>query len=171
MNAINYSYQALVWLQASKKILTVFRRTANCYSAACRRRSQRGRLSRRIKIVKWFDMPSSGVIHVIDDDVQVREALCALLESVGYNVTSYKSAKDFLEDKLPFSWKISFLTNLLDRARRQTARHRRARISGVSEDVGIPVILMRHTYVGKRYEVRRSTSSRSRLRTRSYSMR
>jgi FixJ family two-component response regulator len=46
-------------------------------------------------------MPSSGFVHVIDDDVQFREALCDLLESVDYDVASYKSAKDFLQSKLP----------------------------------------------------------------------
>jgi FixJ family two-component response regulator len=46
-------------------------------------------------------MSSLGVVHVIDDDAQVREALCDLLESVDYDALSYKSAKDFLEKKLP----------------------------------------------------------------------
>ncbi len=46
-------------------------------------------------------MTSSGVVHVIDDDIQVREALCDLLESVDYNAVSYKSASDFLENMLP----------------------------------------------------------------------
>jgi FixJ family two-component response regulator len=37
-------------------------------------------------------------IHIVDDDVAVRESLGLLFESYQYNVKSYGSAVDFLED-------------------------------------------------------------------------
>lgn len=40
-------------------------------------------------------------VHVVDDDVEVRESLADLLRSVGYNVCSYGSAAEFLNVELP----------------------------------------------------------------------
>jgi FixJ family two-component response regulator len=41
------------------------------------------------------------LIHVIDDEDNVRGALCDLLASMGYAVTSYRSASEFLTASLP----------------------------------------------------------------------
>jgi two-component system response regulator FixJ len=41
-------------------------------------------------------MNESPTIHVVDDDLSVREALRALLESVGMKVAEYESAESFL---------------------------------------------------------------------------
>jgi two-component system response regulator FixJ len=39
---------------------------------------------------------TDAAIHVIDDDEAVREALCALLEAAGFQVTAYACAEAFL---------------------------------------------------------------------------
>jgi two-component system response regulator FixJ len=39
---------------------------------------------------------SAGLVHVIDDDAAVRDALAALLEATGHLVRSYPTAGDFL---------------------------------------------------------------------------
>src|SRR6267142_4031412 len=41
------------------------------------------------------------VIHIVDDDLSVREALNSLMRSVGFRVQTYASARDFLKDKSP----------------------------------------------------------------------
>jgi FixJ family two-component response regulator len=41
------------------------------------------------------------IVFVVDDDHRVREALCALIESVGLRVTAYGSAAEFLEAEKP----------------------------------------------------------------------
>ncbi|WP_177242973.1 response regulator [Bradyrhizobium sp. Gha] len=45
-------------------------------------------------------MLSSAIVHIVDDDKQVRESLGDLLESVDYCVALYGSASDFLKAKL-----------------------------------------------------------------------
>lgn len=42
-------------------------------------------------------MPSRRTMHIVDDDDAVRESAALLLESAGYNVTTYPSGVDFLE--------------------------------------------------------------------------
>ena len=46
-------------------------------------------------------MPSSGIVHIVDDDRAVRESLGDLLESLNYGVALYGSASDFLKVELP----------------------------------------------------------------------
>jgi FixJ family two-component response regulator len=46
-------------------------------------------------------MSSTGFVHIVDDDLAVREALGDLLRSVDYQVALYPSAADFLEVELP----------------------------------------------------------------------
>ncbi|WP_210241716.1 MULTISPECIES: response regulator transcription factor [Bradyrhizobium] len=46
-------------------------------------------------------MPSSGFVHIVDDDVAVLESLGDLLRSLDYQVALYKSAADFLKAELP----------------------------------------------------------------------
>ena len=46
-------------------------------------------------------MSSTGFVHIVDDDLAVREALGDLLRSVNYQVALYTSAADFLEVELP----------------------------------------------------------------------
>ncbi|MGY8680685.1 response regulator [Bradyrhizobium sp. UFLA05-153] len=46
-------------------------------------------------------MPSSGCVHVVDDDETVLESLGDLLRSLGYQVALYGSASDFLKAELP----------------------------------------------------------------------
>lgn len=43
---------------------------------------------------------SSAFVHIVDDDRAVREALCDLLQSMGYQVALYESASDFLNIEL-----------------------------------------------------------------------
>jgi len=52
-------------------------------------------------ISKPLNMPSSGFVHIVDDDKEVRESLGDLLESVDYQIALYGSASDFLKVKLP----------------------------------------------------------------------
>ena len=40
--------------------------------------------------------PSSRKVHIVDDDDAVRDSMRALLESLGFEVHEYGSAKDFL---------------------------------------------------------------------------
>src|SRR6202012_3517728 len=46
-------------------------------------------------------MASSAFVHVVDDDLGVREALGDLLRSMDYQVALYGSASDFLNAELP----------------------------------------------------------------------
>jgi two-component system, LuxR family, response regulator FixJ len=46
-------------------------------------------------------MPSRRMLHIVDDDDQVRESAALLLESAGYNVFSYPSGIEFLEQLDP----------------------------------------------------------------------
>ena len=46
-------------------------------------------------------MASSVIVHIVDDDRAVREALRDLLQSVDYQVALYESASDFLRVELP----------------------------------------------------------------------
>jgi FixJ family two-component response regulator len=47
---------------------------------------------------RWSAMPDRGsTIFVVDDDVSVREALEALLQTVGWSVECFASAQDFLD--------------------------------------------------------------------------
>jgi len=46
-------------------------------------------------------MTTKPVILVVDDDRAVRESMCALLESAGYLVNYYASAKIFLQREIP----------------------------------------------------------------------
>lgn len=46
-------------------------------------------------------MSTEDAIHVIDDDLSVRDSLRALLESAGYTVKDYASATAFLADRQP----------------------------------------------------------------------
>jgi FixJ family two-component response regulator len=46
-------------------------------------------------------MCSSSFVHVIDDDMSVRESLGDLLRSMDYQVTLHESASEFLKIKLP----------------------------------------------------------------------
>jgi FixJ family two-component response regulator len=41
---------------------------------------------------------SSSIIHIIDDDLAVREALNSLMRSVGFQVETYASAREFLDN-------------------------------------------------------------------------
>jgi FixJ family two-component response regulator len=47
-----------------------------------------------------LSVPSSGIVHIVDDDKQVRDSLGDLLESMDYHVALYGSASDFLKAKL-----------------------------------------------------------------------
>ena len=42
-------------------------------------------------------MPTSEVVHVIDDDEGVREGLCALLDAKGYLARPHASCEEFLK--------------------------------------------------------------------------
>ena len=46
-------------------------------------------------------MPSRRTLHIVDDDDEVRESAALLLESAGYNVFSYASGIEFLEQLDP----------------------------------------------------------------------
>ena len=46
---------------------------------------------------------AQSIVFVVDDDVDLREALKALLQSVGLRVEAFDSAADFLKYKLPDS--------------------------------------------------------------------
>ena len=50
---------------------------------------------------KQVRMPSSFLVHVVDDDRAVRESLGDLLQSMDYQVALYGSALDFLKVTLP----------------------------------------------------------------------
>jgi len=42
-------------------------------------------------------MPNEGAVHVIDDDVAVRQSLAFLLATAGLTVRLYETAASFLE--------------------------------------------------------------------------
>jgi FixJ family two-component response regulator len=44
-----------------------------------------------------FSLPKVPMISIVDDDESVREAISALVRSLGYGVTTFASAEDFLE--------------------------------------------------------------------------
>src|SRR5262245_39929328 len=46
--------------------------------------------------VKPVENRSSSIIHIVDDDLAVREALNSLMRSVGFQVKTYASAHEFL---------------------------------------------------------------------------
>jgi FixJ family two-component response regulator len=46
-------------------------------------------------------MSSAAIVHIVDDDLAVRESLGDLLRSMDYQVTLYVSASDFLKVELP----------------------------------------------------------------------
>jgi FixJ family two-component response regulator len=46
-------------------------------------------------------MSSSALVHIVDDDTLVREALGNLLRSMDYQVALYESAAEFVKVKLP----------------------------------------------------------------------
>ncbi len=50
---------------------------------------------------KQARMPSSFLVHIVDDDQAVRESLGDLLQSMDYRVALYGSALDFLKVTLP----------------------------------------------------------------------
>lgn len=42
-----------------------------------------------------------SVVFVVDDDISIRDGLCALIRSVGLDVRSFVSAREFLDTSLP----------------------------------------------------------------------
>lgn len=42
-------------------------------------------------------METQAIVHIVDDDAAMRQALCLLLESEGLHATAYASAEEFLE--------------------------------------------------------------------------
>ena len=46
-------------------------------------------------------MTNKAIVVVVDDDAAVRDSMRALLESAGYEVKDYASAKTFLKDPVP----------------------------------------------------------------------
>jgi FixJ family two-component response regulator len=42
-----------------------------------------------------------SVVFVVDDDISIRDGLCALIRSVGLDVRSFVSAREFLDTALP----------------------------------------------------------------------
>jgi FixJ family two-component response regulator len=46
------------------------------------------------------NMSSLGIVHIVDDDELVRESLGDLLRSLNYQVALYRSAAEFLDNKL-----------------------------------------------------------------------
>ena len=47
------------------------------------------------------EIPLASFVHVVDDDMEVRESLADLLRSVNYGVCLYGSAAEFLDVELP----------------------------------------------------------------------
>jgi FixJ family two-component response regulator len=43
-----------------------------------------------------MDRDNAGIVAIVDDDNEVRDVLCVLLESAGHSVETYKSGNDFL---------------------------------------------------------------------------
>jgi two-component system response regulator FixJ len=43
-----------------------------------------------------MDRDNAGIVAIVDDDDEVRDVLCVLLESAGHSVETYKSGNDFL---------------------------------------------------------------------------
>ena len=43
-----------------------------------------------------------AMVYVVDDEASVRRALARLIHSAGYRVDAYGSAREFLEQALPF---------------------------------------------------------------------
>ncbi len=44
-------------------------------------------------------MPNSALVHVVDDDIAMRESLAFLLDAAGFAVRLYESARPFLENE------------------------------------------------------------------------
>src|SRR5262245_31378463 len=55
----------------------------------------------RARWTEQLTVSSSACVHVVDDDRAVRESLGDLLRSVGYQVTLYASAAEFIDVALP----------------------------------------------------------------------
>ncbi len=43
-----------------------------------------------------MDRDNAGIVAIVDDDDEVRDVLCVLLELAGHSVETYKSGNDFL---------------------------------------------------------------------------
>jgi FixJ family two-component response regulator len=82
-------------------------------------------------------MPLSAVVHIVDDDEQVRQALGDLLQSVGYEVTLHGSAAEFLNIELPDVPSCVLIDVRLPRTSGLELQDYLARIN-----VKVPVILM-----------------------------
>jgi FixJ family two-component response regulator len=46
-------------------------------------------------------LESRGVVLIVDDDISIRDALCTLIRSVGFEVRTFTSAAEFLNAALP----------------------------------------------------------------------
>jgi FixJ family two-component response regulator len=46
-------------------------------------------------------LASRSMVFILDDDISIREALCTLLRSVGFEVRTFTSAAEFLNAELP----------------------------------------------------------------------
>jgi FixJ family two-component response regulator len=82
-------------------------------------------------------MALSAVVHIVDDDEEVRQALGDLLQSVGYEVTLHGSAAEFLDIKLPDVPSCVLIDVRLPRTSGLELQDYLARIN-----VKVPVILM-----------------------------
>jgi FixJ family two-component response regulator len=82
-------------------------------------------------------MSSSAFIHIVDDDVEVRESLGELLRSMDYQVALYGSASDFLKADLPDAPACLVLDVRLPGTSGLELQEYLTRIN-----VGLPVILM-----------------------------
>ncbi|MFL6623202.1 MAG: response regulator transcription factor [Sulfurifustaceae bacterium] len=49
-------------------------------------------------------MPNQPTVFVVDDDLSVRRSLSRLLQSVGYRVKDFASAKEFLQNEADRNW-------------------------------------------------------------------
>jgi FixJ family two-component response regulator len=82
-------------------------------------------------------MSASGSVHIVDDDKGVRDSLGSLLRSVGYDVTPYRSASEFLDAKLPDCPACLVLDVRLPGASGLELQESLKRL-----DIGLPVIMM-----------------------------
>jgi FixJ family two-component response regulator len=51
--------------------------------------------------IKTMQKPAGPTVFVVDDDAAVREALSSLIRSIGLNVETFSSAREFLKHKRP----------------------------------------------------------------------
>ena len=86
---------------------------------------------------KQLRMSSSAFVHIVDDDVEVRESLGDLLRSMDYRVALYGSASDFLKADLPDAPACLVLDVRLPGTSGLELQEYLTRIN-----VGLPVILM-----------------------------